>query len=174
MSSFSDVNNLPAFVAKLQEEKLRWMNEAGKYMQDELRDEIANQKGNWQRLHPITTERKGHSQILIESGKLRDSFSYAIISAQTATGQGEVWVGIIQDPRNASLMNIHEFGANIRVTPRMRSFLHYIGIHLRPSTGIIRIPPRPVLGPVAEREMDSLMKTYVEMIDKLLGEFNVK
>lgn len=42
------------------------------------------------------------------------------------------------------LLNIHEFGVTIVVTPRMRNFLHYIGIHLRADTTAIRIPPRPV------------------------------
>ena len=41
------------------------------------------------------------------------------------------------------LLAIHEEGAIIRVTDRMRRFLHYIGIHLRADTMLIRIPPRP-------------------------------
>jgi len=43
------------------------------------------------------------------------------------------------------LLSIHEQGALIRVTERMRAFLHYVNIHLRPDTKIIRIPPRPVV-----------------------------
>lgn len=43
------------------------------------------------------------------------------------------------------LLSIHENGAIIKVTPRMRSFLHYIGIHLKQDTKLIRIPPRPVV-----------------------------
>lgn len=42
------------------------------------------------------------------------------------------------------LFYIQEHGATIQVTDKMRNFLHYIGIHLRPDTTIIRIPPRPV------------------------------
>jgi len=40
---------------------------------------------------------------------------------------------------------IHEFGGRIRVTPKMRAFLHTIGIHLRSSTQFIKIPKRPYL-----------------------------
>lgn len=43
------------------------------------------------------------------------------------------------------LLNIHQRGALIMVTDKMRSFLHWLGIHLRRDTRIIRIPPRPVL-----------------------------
>jgi len=38
---------------------------------------------------------------------------------------------------------IHENGALIQVTDKMRAFLHYIGLHLKADTKIIRIPPRP-------------------------------
>ena len=41
------------------------------------------------------------------------------------------------------LHRIHEEGALIRVTEKMRAFLHFIGLHLKASTTIIRIPPRP-------------------------------
>ena len=43
------------------------------------------------------------------------------------------------------LLNIHQRGALIMVTDKMRAYLHWIGIHLRADTRIIRIPPRPVL-----------------------------
>lgn len=43
----------------------------------------------------------------------------------------------------AQIHYIHENGAIIKVTEKMRSFLHYMGIHLKPTTNIIRIPPRP-------------------------------
>ncbi len=42
------------------------------------------------------------------------------------------------------LLNIHQRGALIQVTDKMRAFLHWLGIHLRKDTAIIRIPPRPV------------------------------
>lgn len=43
------------------------------------------------------------------------------------------------------LLNIHQRGALIMVTDKMRAYLHWIGIHLRADTFLIRIPPRPVL-----------------------------
>lgn len=41
------------------------------------------------------------------------------------------------------LFFIHEKGAIIRVTEKMRVFLHVVGIHLKTTTNLIRIPPRP-------------------------------
>ena len=41
------------------------------------------------------------------------------------------------------LFVVHEFGTVINVTPKMRAYLHYIGIHLKAGTNVIRIPPRP-------------------------------
>ena len=46
---------------------------------------------------------------------------------------------------NAWLANIHEYGCVIRVTPKMRAFLHRQGIHLKKSTTVIKIPERSFL-----------------------------
>lgn len=45
----------------------------------------------------------------------------------------------------ADLGAIHEFGATIEVTDKMRSFLHYNGIHLKKDTTHIVIPARSFL-----------------------------
>ena len=49
---------------------------------------------------------------------------------------------------------VHEFGAVIKVTPKMRGFLHFIGIHLKPSTKVIHIPPRPFMRPALFRALN--------------------
>lgn len=43
------------------------------------------------------------------------------------------------------LAAIHEYGATINVTPKMRNYLHKIGIHLKPTTYSIVIPARSFL-----------------------------
>lgn len=43
------------------------------------------------------------------------------------------------------LAAIHEYGATIDVTPKMRNYLHRIGIHLKPTTYSIIIPARSFL-----------------------------
>ncbi len=42
----------------------------------------------------------------------------------------------------ALIATVHEYGADIEVTPKMRAFLHYKGLHLKKSTKYIRIPQR--------------------------------
>ena len=42
----------------------------------------------------------------------------------------------------ADLAKIHEYGVTIEVTPKMRAYLHSIGLHLRDDTTHIRIPER--------------------------------
>lgn len=45
----------------------------------------------------------------------------------------------------AHLWKIHEYGTTIKVTAKMRAYLHSINIHLKPTTMYIRIPPRPAM-----------------------------
>lgn len=49
------------------------------------------------------------------------------------------------DLTNAQLGAVHEFGATINVTDKMRAFLHHIGIHLKKDTTQIVIPARSFL-----------------------------
>jgi len=52
----------------------------------------------------------------------------------------------------------HEFGGSITVTPKMRAFLHFKGVHLRKSTTRIRIPARPWFEPVVDKERPQFVK----------------
>ena len=57
---------------------------------------------------------------------------------------------------NAELGAIHEFGATINVTPKMRNYLHAKGLHLNNNTHTIVIPTRsflrmPLLSPEGKR-----------------------
>jgi hypothetical protein len=53
-------------------------------------------------------------------------------------------IGIFGDDDSTMLMiaRVHEFGVDIEVTPKMRAYLHYIGIHLKEDTDEIHIPER--------------------------------
>lgn len=46
---------------------------------------------------------------------------------------------------------IQNYGAVINVTEKQRNYLHYIGLHLKDSTGQIIIPPRPFMDNAAAR-----------------------
>lgn len=58
-------------------------------------------------------------------------------------GKG-VEVGVLQG-EHAWLASIHEYGCVIRVTPKMRAYLHGQGLHLKESTTHITIPERAFL-----------------------------
>ena len=45
----------------------------------------------------------------------------------------------------AAMGAVHEFGTEITVTPKMRAYLHYRGIHLRKTTTTVVIPERSFL-----------------------------
>jgi phage gpG-like protein len=61
--------------------------------------------------------------------------------------------GKSKDISIASIGAVHEFGADIEVTPKMRSFLHYIGINLNPKTKYVHIPQRSfILMPIEVNE----------------------
>lgn len=51
------------------------------------------------------------------------------------------------------LLSIHEHGAVIKVTKKMRNFLHYLGIHLKKETNVIRIPPRLIVNKAINRAL---------------------
>ena len=53
-------------------------------------------------------------------------------------------IGALQGA-HAWLAAIHEYGCDIVVTPKMRAFLHYQGLHLKDSTKVIKIPERSFL-----------------------------
>jgi hypothetical protein len=70
------------------------------------------------------------------------------------------------------LFTIHEEGCLIKVTERMRAFLHYIGIHLKPTTEIIRIPPRPTRVKAFKRHLAKrLSGEDVKMARRTIADF---
>lgn len=74
---------------------------------------------------------------------VKDNFPDMIKSLETLNGK-KVNVGCIKG-ENQWLAAIHEYGCNIKVTPKMRAFLHSKGLHLKPTTTVIRIPERSFL-----------------------------
>lgn len=69
----------------------------------------------------------------------------------------------------AWLAAIHEYGCRIKVTPKMRAYLHYQGLHLKESTEYIVIPERSFLrSGFDENEKDILKKTD-NLIPELLA-----
>ena len=57
----------------------------------------------------------------------------------------DINVGFLDDSEQAWLAGIHEYGCRIKVTPKMRAYLHRQGLHLKDSTTEIVIPERSFL-----------------------------
>ena len=58
---------------------------------------------------------------------------------------------------NLDYAMIHQYGGDIKVTPKMRKYLHSQGIHLRNTTNTIHIPARPFLG-LSDRDADVIRR----------------
>lgn len=65
------------------------------------------------------------------------------------------------------IAKVHEFGARIRVTDKMRGYLAVHGLHLKASTTHIVIPERSFLrtgADLAQKEIDAQAKTLIKSL----------
>ncbi len=116
-------------------------NEVAIYFEKEVLDTIDSQDGGrWPPLHPFTIERKGSSKPLKDKGELYKSITHKVDRRGSVR---IIKVGLFGEI--AKIGAVHEFGAEIEVTPKMRAFLHSQGLHLRQSTTKIIIPERSFL-----------------------------
>lgn len=70
------------------------------------------------------------------------------------------------DLNMAELGAVHEFGATINVTEKMRNYLHSQGLHLRKDTTQINIPARsflrtPILGAKGRKEIEKAIENNI-------------
>ena len=110
--------------------------------------------------NPLTIAMKGSSKPLINHGDLLGSVTYENIDDK------HIFIGV-KKGQEASIAAVHEFGCTIGVTPKMRAYLHYNGVHLKASTKYIHIPARPFLRPVLlghEFTSDVVAKIYLEAL----------
>ena len=120
-------------------------------------------------LSAITIARKGSSKPLINHGDLVGSVTY-----QTFNNENSVFIGVKkgvkrknnQDSEMVQIAAVHEFGCTIAVTPKMRAYLHRIGIHLKSTTQYIHIPARPFLRPVltSQKFHDEIRNIYTQAL----------
>lgn len=89
-----------------------------------------------------------------------------IKSAESISGK-KVKVGVL-DGDNAWLAGIHEYGCNIIVTPEMRAYLHRVGLHLKDSTTVIKIPERSFLRNGHDENVDRVIKQTERAIGQVL------
>ena len=119
---------------------------------------------------PLTIARKGSSKPLIDKGDLVGSITYQIIDSDN------VFIGVKKGAKRnkdgkdlSEIAAVHEFGCTIKVTPKMRAYLHYQGVHLKPSTQMIYIPARPFLRPVLDSSdfRAKVAEIYIQAIERI-------
>ena len=110
---------------------------AGAFLEKEMVHKI--ETGLQPPLHPATIKNKGSSKQLQDTGELLSQIAFFT----PLDNHDIVEVGIFGS--RAKVAKWHEFGKDIDVTPKMRAYLHHIGIHLNPNTDKIHIPERSFL-----------------------------
>ncbi len=140
-------------------------DKVGNYGSSEVKKGVVSGAPGGQKFVPnssLTIARKGSSKPLIDKGDLVGSITYQVIDANS------VFVGV-KKGSEANIAAVHEFGCTIRVTPKMRAYLHYQGVHLKASTQYIVIPPRPFLRPVLHGEefRAGVAEIYIQAIERM-------
>ncbi len=119
--------------------------------------------------HPFTVSQKGSSKPLINNGDLVGSITHEEVGLNT------VWVGVKKGSRSKNggdivdIAWVHEFGCTIRVTERMRAYLHGQGLHLKQSTEYIVIPERSFLRATLNDSAfrEEIGELYIETLKEL-------
>ena len=70
---------------------------------------------------------------------------------------------------NAWLAGIHEYGCRIKVTPKMRAYLHRQGLHLKESTTEIVIPERSFLRNGHDENVDRVIRQTERAIGQVIA-----
>jgi|GEM_PF-7035008 len=103
-SKVVDINRIPQLILALDEAQEEYLEHMGKAILEQIDmgfDKGADPLGRpWEPLDPETVARKGHDDILIESGDLRDSFVYHVDKGENAVAIGS----------NSPLIEFHEYG----------------------------------------------------------------
>lgn len=81
-----------------------------------------------------------------------------------------IQIGIFGEDDSDILMiaRVHEFGVKVTVTPKMRGYLHHIGIHLKPSTQHINIPERSFIRASFDEEQAKIISAGEKLIKQVI------
>jgi len=151
------LDNIPK---KLEKEIAKANKRNAAILEAQIVKTIKNQTEDWAPLHPKTIERKGSDKKLIDTGTLQQAASTTKINNFTTL------VTINRGTKDGvNIAPVHEYGAIISVTPKMRGFLHSIGIHLKTSTTKIIIPPRPFVEPSYTRKLNKFTENYEKALE---------
>ena len=131
------------FDQRLQKNSSVALTRAGILLEGMVKDRIISGH-DMAKLHGFTIDRKGSSKPLIDDGDLLGSVGHRFVAKDA------VFVGVNRkaaDGTNVAELHEREKGTRIKVTPKMRAYLHARGFHLRPETKVLFIPGRPYIKP---------------------------
>lgn len=92
-----------------------------------------------------------------------------IVGVQADPGTNFHGQTVAADDEMQMIAHVHEFGADITVTPKMRAFLHHNGIHLKAETAKIHIPERSYIRRAHAEGRASFQKLFNQLIGQVLA-----
>lgn len=95
---------------------------------------------------------------------VKNKFPKMTASIEELNGM-KINVGALEG-EHAWLASIHEYGCKIPVTPKMRAWFAYHGVHLKKSTTVITIPERAFLRGGFDQNAEKILTTT----EKVLGD----
>lgn len=81
----------------------------------------------------------------------------------------EVGIFSSEDSQILLIANVNEFGCNIRVTPKMRGYLHSQGLHLKKGTQEIKIPERSFIRSGFDDRAKKIQSTAKRLLQQVLS-----
>lgn len=160
---FEELLKPKAFETRLHRNLFRAMRLCAQLAVDEVIRSIYTNSEGFAPKHPwseVLQTAKGEpnsTRPLVQSGLLAQSVTSLIPDWNRAL------VGVFRRTKYKSeagvagtIANVAEIvhkGRDIRVTPRMRAYFHRLGLHLKPTTRVLHIPPRPFLKVVNSPKM---------------------
>ncbi|WP_456327779.1 phage virion morphogenesis protein [Archaeoglobus sp.] len=161
-----DRNNIPRLLNAFPKEKERILRVAGAFLEGKIKELITETPSEWPKLHPFTIQRKKSDKPLIDTGT-------HILNRITHKVEGDVVkVGVFGE--EALIASVHEFGCKIRVTEKMRKFLHAQGLHLRKDTEYITIPQRSFLRLGFDKNKEEIERLIDKNVKAVVEKFVIK
>jgi len=138
---------------------VRGVRKGALVVQRRIKENIARGRAEHAPLHPFTIARKKSDRPLVAHGDLLNGVSVQFIEDLVA------FIGVSRGAKAkghdlVSVAAVQEFGATIKVTRKMRAFLHAQGLHLKADTKAIVIPPRPYVRPAWQESREDVEKTF--------------
>lgn len=170
MAKFGDWKKCKDFMKKYDKSIMKnctiALLKAGLKLESIIKNRILDSKG-MSPLHGFTIEQKGSSKPLIDEGDLLGSVGYRFLKKDI------IFVGVhrkADDGTDIAKIHEREQGTKIKVTPKMRAYLHARGFHLKPETDELFIPGRPFIKPSYQdfKEKGIAKELFSEAVEKTL------